>query len=173
MRIPLLRIAYYLGIFLAVRIFIAIFDAQYLNAPLLLLIVMRLITSRYLARSLAIIVGLIVEMNSPFPGLSLGISILTAYFFMDMYALRFVSRQTFLGVFICGLLAIIVEHSTLILLTALGIGSSAGWMPNPDFAYWFNFFKRGILTALIAAGITVIGVRRYSPRLRGIVIANS
>lgn len=173
MRIPLLYIFYYLGIFLGVEIFIALFDAQYLNAPLLLLIVMRLIASRYLARGLAIVVGLIVEMNSPFPGLSLGISILAAYFFMDIYALRFVSRQTFLGVFICGLLTIIVAHGTLILLNVLGIGSSAEWVPSPDFAHWFNFFKRGILTVLIAAGITVLGVRLYSPRLRGIVIANS
>lgn len=173
MRIPMLRIVHYFGVFLAAGVFIALFDTRYLNAPLFLLIMARLIASRYFARNFAIIIGLIVEMNSPFSGLAHGVSVLAAYFFMDIYALRFVSRQTFLGVFICGLLTIMVAHGILVLLTALGIGSSVGWMPNQNFAHWFNFFTRGILTALTAVGITVMGVRRYSPRLRGIIIANS
>lgn len=173
MRVPILSIVPYLGFFILAGIFVTTVDNQYLDAPLLLLIVMRLTTTRSRARLLAILVCLVVEMNSPFPGLIYGTSILVGYFFLDLYALRFVSRQTFLGIFICGALAVTVSEVFRLLLTFLELGSPLGWVPDFNFAYWVAFARRGIITATLAAIIGVLGIRFYSPRLRGIVIANS
>ncbi|MBI2552593.1 hypothetical protein HYW17_04835 [Candidatus Uhrbacteria bacterium] len=172
MRTVLRRAVSGLGLLIIAGAVLALLNNPYLNVPVLSLIVVRLIASRYFARVWAILVGLIVEINSPFPGLVYGVSVLAAYFFLEIYALHFVSRQTFLGVLICGLLTAAVAEATMLLLIFLKIGSPAGWIPHLDWAYGISALRQGALTSGAAAVIAVFGIRRYSPRLRGTVIAS-
>ena len=174
MQAPIVRrIIACLGMAFLVSIFVAIFDSTYISAPLFSLVVMRTIASRGTSRLWAGLVCLVAEMNSPFPGLVYGISILVAYFFLEIYILRFVSRQAFLGIFTGGVLAAFLLQLMILVLTFFKIGSPAGWIPDFSWVYWLFFLKRGVLTAILAAAVTVLGIRLYSPRLRGIVIANS
>lgn len=159
------------GLSIVAGISLAIFDISYISVPVLLLTIAQLITPRSFARVWAVALCLILEMNSPFPSFVYTFGILAAYFFLERYTTSFANRQKFFGVLICSGLAVLVFEGVVLILNFMTSRMFIGWIPLLNLDYWVRFIQRAFFTALTTSILTIIWVRFYSPRLRGVVIA--
>ncbi len=164
-RIILIILAFLFSIFS-----IAFFGRISISLPLLSILMLLFLATKSTVMIWTIVVGLTVEMVSPYPVFTYLFACITALVILRICMYYYLSHRTILSGAIAGGLGNLVFVLSIQGFSRLGSFFTDGWIPAFDREFFLSLLEQTIVMAL--AVVTLLAIfRRFSPRLRGVVIS--
>lgn len=145
------------------------FVLPWISFPLISILLAVLLFSRKTLYTWMFIVGFFGESISPFPPFVYLAAILVTVWGADVFVRYFVSKRTFLGAGLTGVVGTLLFEISIYIFAKLGSGAGIGWIPVLDYSYFISIGGRMIATVTLL-GVLFFILQRFSPSVRGTIL---